>query len=287
MATQTAPQAAVPDLEKLARDVDEALARVRALDEQYRNHALALKDAIEAFHKAGLTRIIQLVRESPGGMELLRRLAQEPTVFALFALHGLVRQDLRMRVSQVLEQVRPYLQSHGGDVALVDVRNNRVLVRLTGACQSCSLSSATLRNAVEQVLKQRIPEIEAVEQVPAENQADGFVPLESLRLNRHGWLAGPQLHELPEGQPTCMQLEEHSVLLLRRGEEVLAFRNRCPHQQLPLEGASYDPDTGRLRCPWHQYTFDVASGQCVHEADCCLEAFPVRVEGTQVWVRPQ
>ncbi len=284
MATQVASQNPTPDVEKLAKAVDEALARVRTLDEAARNHALALKEAIEEFHKAGLKRIVQLIRQSPQGRELLRQMASEPIVFAMFALHGLVRTDLRMRVSQVLEQVRPYLQSHGGDVSLVDIRDGRVLVRLQGACQSCSLSTATLRNAVEEVLKRHVPEVKSVEAVPTE--PEGFVPLESLQLKEHGWVLGPKLEELPEAMPTSMQLDQHSVLFLRRGEQVLAFRNQCPHQHLPLEGASYDPQTQLLRCPWHQYTFEVSTGRCVHDPECCLEAFPVRVEEGRIWVRP-
>ena len=284
MATDSLPQSEVPELEQLAQAVDDALAQVMAMDEASRNRALALKGAIEEFHKAGLTRIIQLARESPQGAELLRRLAQEPTVYALFTLHGLVRIDLRMRVSQVLEQVRPYLRSHGGDVSLVDIRQGRVLVRLSGACQSCSLSTATLKNAVEEALRQRVPEVQSVEAVNDPPQE--LLSLEVPDWAQHGWRPGPRLEELPPDEPTAFAVDQESVLLLRRADRVLAFRNRCPHQQLPLEGARFDPESGRLSCPWHCYQFELDSGRCVTDPGLALEMLPARVEEGVVWIRP-
>ncbi|NLS44591.1 MAG: NifU family protein [Firmicutes bacterium] len=67
------------------------------------------------------------------------------------------------RVEQALEKVRGALKAHGGNVELVSVENNVVKVRLTGACGGCPFSRMTLKNGVERVLKEEIPEIERVE----------------------------------------------------------------------------------------------------------------------------
>lgn len=60
------------------------------------------------------------------------------------------------------EQVRPALASHGGDVEIVDIDNNKVFVKLSGGCQGCAASQATLTQGIETLVKQNFPEIEGV-----------------------------------------------------------------------------------------------------------------------------
>ncbi len=73
---------------------------------------------------------------------------------------------MKEKVEKVLEDIRPGLQADGGDVELVDVSDDGVVkVRLTGACAGCPMSTMTLKIAIEQRLKEKIPEVKAVEQV--------------------------------------------------------------------------------------------------------------------------
>ena len=73
---------------------------------------------------------------------------------------------LKENVEAVLGKVRPMLQRDGGDVELVDVQDDGVVkVRLTGACSGCPMSTMTLKNAIEETIKNEIPEIKSVEQV--------------------------------------------------------------------------------------------------------------------------
>ncbi len=68
------------------------------------------------------------------------------------------------RVQEVLNKIRPAIQGDGGDVELVNVdENNVVYVRLVGACAGCPMSQMTLKNGIERIVKQEIPEIESVE----------------------------------------------------------------------------------------------------------------------------
>ena len=72
---------------------------------------------------------------------------------------------LKERVEAVLEKVRVGLKSEGGDIELVDVRDNVVYVRLKGACGTCQMSSLTMKNWVESSIKEEIPEITSVQAV--------------------------------------------------------------------------------------------------------------------------
>ena len=73
---------------------------------------------------------------------------------------------LRVSVQQVLDLIRPAVQSDGGDVELIDVSPAGVVtVRLHGACVGCPSSSITLQTGIERSLKQRVPGVTAVKAV--------------------------------------------------------------------------------------------------------------------------
>ena len=66
---------------------------------------------------------------------------------------------MREKVEAALDQIRPTLQADGGDIELVDVTDGVVTVRLTGACGGCPMATVTLRNGVERVLREQVPEV--------------------------------------------------------------------------------------------------------------------------------
>ena len=67
------------------------------------------------------------------------------------------------RVREVIEKIRPVLQRDGGDIELISVEDGVVKVKLQGACSGCPMSQMTLKNVVEQTIKNEIPEIKSVE----------------------------------------------------------------------------------------------------------------------------
>lgn len=74
--------------------------------------------------------------------------------------------DLKERVQEALNMIRPALQADGGDVELVEVTEDGVVkVQLQGACRGCPMSQLTLQNGVERVVKEQVPEVQRVEAV--------------------------------------------------------------------------------------------------------------------------
>lgn len=74
-------------------------------------------------------------------------------------------EPLKDKVQTVLNEIRPALQQDGGDCELVEVTDDGIVkLRLTGACAGCPMSTMTLRMGIEATLKERIPEVQAVEQ---------------------------------------------------------------------------------------------------------------------------
>jgi Fe-S cluster biogenesis protein NfuA len=74
------------------------------------------------------------------------------------------------KVELVLEQVRPYIQSHGGDVSLVELTPEGVArIQLVGACVGCPMSAMTLKMGIERLLEELVPEVTGVEGVMADD----------------------------------------------------------------------------------------------------------------------
>ena len=69
---------------------------------------------------------------------------------------------MQEKVKEVLEKMRPFLVKDGGDVELVGVEGGTVKLKLTGACAGCPMSQMTLKNGIERMLKEEIPEVKEV-----------------------------------------------------------------------------------------------------------------------------
>jgi Fe-S cluster biogenesis protein NfuA/nitrite reductase/ring-hydroxylating ferredoxin subunit len=274
------------ELQDLAKRVDTAVQAVRDLKGDAREKALAMKTAIEEFHKSALTRMIQSLKSDPHGKELLFAMIDEPEIYAMLSMHSLIRPDLATRVRSVIENVRPYMQSHGGDVELLEVTTDTVKLRLAGSCNGCSQSAVTLRNGVEEALRESVPEISHIEVAPNE-PGPSLISVESLlHANQKGWIAGPAPEELTDGKPFRIEGENSGVILLRSGNEIQAFRNACAHMGLPLDGAMVDREAGTITCPWHGFRFDCRTGECLTAPHAQLEVLPLRLEGGIIHVRP-
>jgi Fe-S cluster biogenesis protein NfuA len=72
---------------------------------------------------------------------------------------------MKEQVEQALKKIKPMLMADGGDVELVEVENGVVKVRLQGACAGCPMSQMTLKNGIEKIIKQEVPEVISVEAV--------------------------------------------------------------------------------------------------------------------------
>lgn len=73
--------------------------------------------------------------------------------------------ETKANVEKALEEIRPFLQSDGGDITLISIEDKKVIVRLEGACNSCSVNQMTLKAGVETTIKKYVPHIEIVEKI--------------------------------------------------------------------------------------------------------------------------
>ncbi len=282
-----------PDFEKLAKRVDDAMRALAGLDPMSRAIAEEVKASVEAIHRAGLVSIVRRLKADDATRAALFELVDDPVVHLLLSIHEIVRPDPMTLANRVLVEVRPQLQSHGGDVALVRIEDGTAFVRLEGACNGCSMSSVTLRNLVEGALTDGVPGVTAVEVLPNE-PSPTLIPLESLRIGpdpaKEGWVKVGSSADVPDGEITAASLTAASgayaeVIVVNVENKLTAYRNECAHEALPLENAMLDVSNGTLTCPWHGFCYDATSGECLTAPGAQLEQLPLRVDAGDVWVR--
>lgn len=158
--------------------LDELLERLEALPGPTTALALETVETLAAIYGEALARIMDLAASVPG---LPQALADDELVGHLLLLHDLHPASLEERVLGAVEEVRPYVQSPGGDVELAGIEDGVARIRLSGGCSACS--GATIESAVEDAVLEAAPELLAVESVrDTVSHATAFVPLSSLRL---------------------------------------------------------------------------------------------------------
>jgi len=130
----------------------------------------------------------------------------------------------------------------------------------------------------------RMPDTPAA--APPPTPSSPVIPLASLRARpADGWFQGPAADEILDTRPFRLEVRDTSVVLVRAGSRVQAFRNECAHQGLPIDGGIRDRESGTLTCPWHGFRFDCATGECLTAPHVQLESVPVRVEDGVVFVQ--
>jgi Fe-S cluster biogenesis protein NfuA len=168
---------------QLAR-VEDLLERLEVLpDPVARATATEVVQALLELYGEGLGRIVEVLAARDDGT-LARALSDDELVAHLLMLHGLHPVPVQERVQGALQSVLPYLESHGGSVELLGVREGVVRLRLEGSCSGCPSSTMTLKLAIEQAIFKAAPDVEEVRAegaVPAAPPPPALIQLECLR----------------------------------------------------------------------------------------------------------
>ncbi len=255
-----------------------------------RERAELLVGEITDLYGAALQRIIGLLAATP---EFVEQFAADDLIASLLLVHGLHPHDTRRRVEDALDKVRPYLGSHGGDVAVLSVAEGpggaAVRLQFSGSCKSCPSSAVTLELTVEDAIRAAAPEVSTIEVVAAQPET-GVIPPDTLlsRIHRNGhtgsaWHPVPELADLKHAEVGGFRVAGSMVLACRLGENWFVYRDRCGRCGDSLAGAALYPRVASpdplLRCPRCHAHFDVVhAGTCVDENSSTaehLEPLPV------------
>jgi Fe-S cluster biogenesis protein NfuA/nitrite reductase/ring-hydroxylating ferredoxin subunit len=267
--------------EQVAR-VETLLEQVESLgDSAAREVATESMGALLELYGEGLARIVGGL----GANGAVQALAEDELVSHLLLLHGLHPVPVEERVHGALEEVRPYLRSHGGNVELLGVEEGVVHLRLEGSCSGCPSSAMTLKLAIEDAIHKAAPDIERVE-------ADGTVeppsPVIQLQVAGGGrrreespdaepdgsWATAGGLPQLSGGGTVLKEVSGEQVLFLNLDGTFYAYRPDCPNCEDSLERASLR--AGELTCGGCGHRYDVLrAGRCLDAPELRLTPIPL------------
>ena len=203
-------------------------ARIRNLEElpypQVREEIFAVLQLIDSLHRPGLNKLAERLR----GADLWESALEDEELSVLFTLYDLAPLDEQSQAEVALEAVRPYIQSHGGEVEILEVTDGEVHLRLRGSCESCVASAATLQNGVEAALREGYPGFRRLIVHQAEPAEQEVSPSDLVQLRAPVFRDLLALSELADRPLRVVESEEKSVLVVRIGDEVYAFDPSCP-----------------------------------------------------------
>jgi Fe-S cluster biogenesis protein NfuA/nitrite reductase/ring-hydroxylating ferredoxin subunit len=239
---------------------DQVIARVQELtaqleevqDFQARAVADELVASIIALYGEGLERIFAALDDG-----LRDRLSEDGVVASLMLIHGLYPIDLETRVLEALDSVRPYMESHGGDVELVGIEDGVARMRLVGHCEGCPASEATLELAIKKALEETAPDLEGleVEGVTKPLPAAFELPVVQSNGSAADWTDLDGSPPTP-GLTAPMTVAGADVLVANVGGTLLAYRNACGWCRARLDDARMTPG-GTLTCPSCERRFEL------------------------------
>jgi len=111
----------------------------------------------------GLAHILELTNEHTSNPLLIEAFAKDEVIAPLLVLHGLYPVEIETRIMQALDEVRPYLKSHGGNVEFLKVEDGIAYLRLEGSCHGCPSSTVTLKTAIEEAIYKAAPDLDGLQ----------------------------------------------------------------------------------------------------------------------------
>jgi Fe-S cluster biogenesis protein NfuA/nitrite reductase/ring-hydroxylating ferredoxin subunit len=266
-------------------DVREQVGRIDALLEQVegfsdpaeRETATELVAALLDLYGEGMSRLVEHVEDATA-------LAEDELISHLLLLHGMHPQPVEVRVREALAEVRPYLESHGGGVELVELSEDRVRLRMQGSCDGCPSSSATLELAIEDAIRKHAPEIEHIDAEESAPAADGptliaLAPLDppngaSGAGGAGEWSLVGALPQLRGGGTLVKDVAGEPLLFCGLEDTFYAYHASCAGCRESLAGAELSGAV--LACDGCGRRFEVTrAGRCADEPDVHLEPVPL------------
>jgi Fe-S cluster biogenesis protein NfuA/nitrite reductase/ring-hydroxylating ferredoxin subunit len=252
--------------EALIQRVEELTAEVERLpDPIARRVSEDLVSAVIEMYGLGLSRIVEIL-DQKGDEEIKRELADDGVVASLMLIHDLYPVPIEDRVAEALEEVRPYMESHGGNVELISLVEGVARLRLEGSCDGCPASSSTLELAIKAALDEAAPDLLGIEVEGLEQDLLNPVELTGTPLpvvqaggsngaagmpaptGASGWrdLNG-EVDGLDEDQLVRIEIEGKAIVVARVAGSLLAYMDSCPSCGSSIAAAELDE--GMLTCP--------------------------------------
>jgi Fe-S cluster biogenesis protein NfuA/nitrite reductase/ring-hydroxylating ferredoxin subunit len=283
--------------EQLVGRVEALQSRIEACGQSVpRELADELVSAVVQMYGAGLEQVIgALLAAGEDGERIASSLAEDPLLATLLLIHDLHPVPLEQRVQNALDSVRPYMESHGGNVELLSLEHGVARIHMRGSCSDCSASAVTLELAIKQALEEAAPDLEGLE-VEGVTARTGGVPglpmvtgssstglelpvVMSAPAPAPMWVDVESVAGLAEGTLAAVSIAGSDLFVANVDGTLLAYLDRCASCGAPMHGGSLS--AGALACPGCARSFFLPrAGRSLDDDHVQLEPVPLlREEG--------
>ena len=250
---------------------EELVARVQELQEALessadsasRELAEELVGYVVRMYGAGLERVVAALHAGGAeGQRIAAELAEDRLVATLLLIHDLHPVPLSERVQAALDSVRPYMESHGGNVELLSLENGIARIHLRGSCSDCAASSVTLELAIKQALEDAAPDLAGLEVEGVAPQTTGGPGLPMVTNSEPpgmelpvimsgppappSWFEVSSMAEVADGTLAAVAVGGRELVIANVDGALLAYRDVCAGCGSPLHDGSLD--AGALAC---------------------------------------
>ncbi len=248
-----------------------------------------VNDLLEMY-RMGFEQVMHYARSYPG---LPQKFAEDPVLGPLLMIHNMHPLSFEERVNKALENVRPYLKTHDGNVRLNSVKQGIVTLVLEGHCQGCPSSRITVKTAIEQELMRWAPDMldlivegeDHLEGMTADDSSRVVIPLSAVQgvssksQRTKGWFALNNITTLSPGYAQKISVEDHPVIIARLGDEFFAYHDYCP-QCRHLNQLALRVNDSTFECQFCHALYDARrAGRSMEHKLYHLEPLPLLMEG--------
>jgi Fe-S cluster biogenesis protein NfuA/nitrite reductase/ring-hydroxylating ferredoxin subunit len=249
----------------------------------------------------GLERIVgTLMEDGEAGRRLSAKLVEDDLIASLLLIHDVHPVPLHERVTAALEQVRPYMESHGGNVELLSLEDGVARISLRGSCSDCAASAVTLELAIKQALEATAPDLERLEvegAAPAPSgpslplagdspPGGGFelpMVISETSTPSPAWFEADHLDLIPVGRIVAATVGGSELVVANVDGTLLAYANSCAGCGSRLDAGELT--AGTLACPACARSFFLPrAGRSMDSERLQLEPFPLLREQGRVKV---
>ncbi|MGI8952073.1 MAG: NifU family protein [Chitinophagaceae bacterium] len=261
----------IADLNQQSQHIQELIEEIDSLPDA--NARVLMQECIQemlSFYGHGLEKILSIISKgnNTAAKDIYNNLIEDSFVSSLLLIHDLHPLDLKTRLYQALEKVKPYMDSHGGSVEVVSLENGVAKLKLSGSCKGCPSSSSTLELGIKQAIEELCPDLEGLE-------VEGAVDAPSKKTHNldAGWRVIKGVDVLPNNAMKAVEIPGLHLIFCRVNKQLYAYRNLCPACDRPFSNGTLENNI--LGCQLgHRYDVQLA-GKCTDDPDIHLDPFPL------------